>query len=86
MSLYPILNIFRKVLHPEPIRDIRTMYINNSKGKKMQKEDLELRLKELEQNIVTQQQQVQQIMANVNAMLGAKEEVMIWLKKITEAE
>lgn len=47
----------------------------------MTKEDLEARLKELEQNLATQQQQAQQAMANANAMLGAKEEIMNWLKK-----
>ena len=77
-----ILKIFRKVLHPESVRDLLgTRWVYYNTGNIMTKEDLEARLKELEQNLATQQQQAQQAMANANAMLGAKEEIMNWLKK-----
>lgn len=52
----------------------------------MSKEEIENRIKELDAGIVTQGQYVQQMNNQILMFHGAKEELNVWLKKLSEAE
>lgn len=50
----------------------------------MNKEVLLERKEKLEQDVEKQQQQINQLVANMNALSGAIQEVNYWLKKLEE--